>query len=132
MQLDANSPKPIFLQLAEMVEENILSGAYPEETQIPSTTEIAVALKLNPATINRGINLLVEQGVVYKKRGVGMFVCGGAREKIRARRRKAFFADFLQPLLEEARSLGLSKSDVIAMLNGAGGEETNGRRSVDE
>lgn len=132
MQLDANSPKPIFLQLAEMVEENILGGAYPEETQIPSTTEIAVALKLNPATINRGINLLVEQGVVYKKRGVGMFVCGGAREKIRARRRKAFFADFLRPLLEEARRLGLSSADVIAMLSGAGSEETNGRRSVDE
>jgi DNA-binding transcriptional regulator YhcF (GntR family) len=59
MRLDARSQKPIFLQLAEMIEDNILNGVYPEETQIPSTTEVALALKINPATIHRGVNLLL-------------------------------------------------------------------------
>lgn len=132
MRINIDSQIPIFIQLAEIVEDNILNGIYDEETQIPSTTEVAVALKVNPATINRGVNLLVERGIVYKKRGVGMFVCNGAREKVRARRRKAFLFDFLQPLLEEARNLGISKSEVIAMLNGYNSEETNHRRSADE
>ena len=99
MQLDPGSKKPIFTQLAEAVEDNILKGIYAEETQIPSTTEVAVTLKLNPATVNRGVNLLVDEGIIYKKRGVGMFVGSGAREKILERRRQAFLQDFLLPLL---------------------------------
>jgi GntR family transcriptional regulator len=89
----------------------------PEETQIPSTTEVAVTLKVNPATVNRGVNLLVDEGIIYKKRGVGMFVSTGAREKILARRRQAFYQNFLLPLLEEASNIGLSRQDVIGMLN---------------
>jgi DNA-binding transcriptional regulator YhcF (GntR family) len=117
MQLDLSNEKPIFIQLAEAVEDNILKGIYAEETQIPSTTEVSVTLKVNPATVNRGVNLLVDEGIVYKKRGVGMFVSSGAREKILARRKQAFYQDFLLPLLEEARNIGLSRQDVIALLN---------------
>ena len=72
--------RPIFLQLAEMLEDGIISGAFPEEGQIPSITEYSAALKINPATALKGINLLVEEGLVYKKRGVGMFVSTGARK----------------------------------------------------
>jgi GntR family transcriptional regulator len=120
MQLDPAIEKPIFIQLAESVEDNILKGIYPEETQIPSTTEVAVTLKVNPATANRGVNLLVDEGIIYKKRGVGMFVCSGARAKILTRRKLAFFQDYLLPLLEEAKNLGLSREDVIGMLNQPG------------
>ena len=74
--------RPIFLQLAEMLEDRIISGAFPEEGQIPSITEYSAALKINPATALKGINLLVEEGLIYKKRGVGMFVSTGAREKL--------------------------------------------------
>ena len=74
--------RPIFLQLAEMLEEGIISGAYPEEGQIPSITEFSAALKINPATALKGINLLVDEGLVYKKRGVGMFVATGARDAL--------------------------------------------------
>jgi DNA-binding transcriptional regulator YhcF (GntR family) len=116
MKLDPGDEKPIFLQLAEAVEDNILRGIYAEETQIPSTTEVSVTLKVNPATANRGVNLLVDEGIIYKKRGVGMFVSSGARQKILSRRRKAFFADYLRPLLEEAQALGFSRADVIGML----------------
>jgi DNA-binding transcriptional regulator YhcF (GntR family) len=119
MQLDPGNEKPIFIQLAEAVEANILKGIYPEETQIPSTTEVAVTLKVNPATVNHGMNLLVDEGIIYKKRGVGMFVSTGAREAVLARRKQAFWQDFLLPLLEEAKNLGLSKGDVVEMLNHA-------------
>lgn len=119
MQLESGNEKPIFIQLAEAIEDNILKGIYAEETQISSTTEVAVTLKVNPATANRGVNLLVDEGIIYKKRGVGMFVSTGAREKILVRRRQAFFQDFLLPLLEEAKNLGLSRQDVVEMLNQA-------------
>lgn len=119
MQLESGNEKPIFIQLAEAIEDNILKGIYAEETQIASTTEVAVTLKVNPATANRGVNLLVDEGIIYKKRGVGMFVSTGAREKILVRRRQAFFQDFLLPLLEEAKNLGLSRQDVVEMLNQA-------------
>lgn len=117
MKLDPANEKPIFLQLAEAVEDNILKGIYAEETQIPSTTEVSVTLKVNPATVNRGVNLLVDEGIIYKKRGVGMFVSSGARQKILDRRRQSFYERYLQPLLEEARALGFTREDVIHMLN---------------
>ena len=117
MQLDPANEKPIFLQLAETVEDNILKGIYAEETQIPSTTEVAVTLKVNPATVNRGVNLLVDEGIIYKKRGVGMFVSPGAREKILSRHKQAFLQDFLLPMLEEAKNLGFTREDVVGMLN---------------
>ena len=132
MQLDPGNEKPIFIQLAEAVEANILKGIYAEETQIPSTTEVSVTLKVNPATINRGVNLLVDEGIIYKKRGLGMFVSRGAREKILTRRRQAFFQDFVLPLLEEAKNLGLSPEDVMRMMNHSTSEVTNERRDLNE
>ena len=132
MQLDPGNEKPIFIQLAEAVEDNILKGIYTEETQIPSTTEVAVTLKVNPATVNRGVNLLVDEGIIYKKRGLGMFVCTGGREKILARRKQAFFQDFILPLLEEAKNLGLSRQDVVGMLDHSNVGAAAERRSLDE
>ena len=88
--------RPIFLQLAEQLEEGILSGAYPEESQVPSITEYSATYKINPATALKGINLLVDQGLLYKKRGVGMFVSTGAREKLRERRREDFYHDYVE------------------------------------
>lgn len=126
MRLDPGNEKPIFIQLAEAVEDNILKGIYAEETQIPSTTEVAMTLKVNPATVNRGVNMLVDEGTIYKKRGIGMFVSTGAREKILARRKRAFFQDFLLPLLEEAKNIGLSREDVVRMLNQPTNEEKPG------
>ena len=132
MQLDPGSEKPIFIQLAEAIQDNILKGIYPEETQVPSTTEVAVTLKVNPATVNRGVNLLVDEGIIYKKRGVGMFVSPGGREKILARRKQAFFQNFLMPILEEANNLGLSREDIIEMLKHATNGSTAERRNLDE
>ena len=116
MQLDLSGEKPIFMQFAEALENNILKGVFKEETQIPSTTEVAVTFKINPATANRGVNLLVDEGIIYKKRGVGMFVAPGAREKIAYNRKNAFYDGFIRPLLDEAEALKIGKAAIIDMI----------------
>ncbi|MGE5527683.1 MAG: GntR family transcriptional regulator [Patescibacteria group bacterium] len=118
MQLDQNRDKPIFLQFAEEIEDGILRGIFPEETAIPSINEAAVRFKINPATANRGVNLLVDEDIVYKKRGIGMFVRAGARDRIIAKRRAAFYQSYVAPMLGEAKKLGLTQDELIAMIEG--------------
>ena len=108
--------RPIFLQIAEQVEEGILSGAYPEESQVPSITEYSVMYKINPATALKGINLLVNTGLLYKKRGLGMFVMTGAKEKLKSQRRDLFYHDYIEKLVREARNLGLTAPELTAMV----------------
>ena len=116
MKMNFEDERPIFLQIAQQMEDGILSGAFPEETQIPSTTEISVNYKINPATALKGINILVDSGIVYKKRGVGMFVSEGAVEVIREKRKEEFFDRYILRLAEEARKLSLTKKDVEDMI----------------
>ena len=116
MKIDFEDERPIFVQIAEQIEDGILSGAFPEESQIPSTTEISVNYRINPATGLKGINLLVDSGIVYKKRGVGMFVSEGAVEVIREKRKEEFFDRYILRLAEEARKLSLTKKDVEDMI----------------
>ena len=113
MELDFNSEKPIFQQIAEGLEDSILS----EESQIPSITEFSVLYKINPATALKGINLLVDAGVVYKKRGVGMFVAQGAVEALRAKRREGFYDHFVASMIEEAKRLGLSREELQRLID---------------
>ena len=116
MTFNFDDEKPIYIQLAEGIEDAVLSGAFPEETQIPSTTEISVGYKINPATALKGVNLLVETEILYKKRGVGMFVASGAAEKIREKRKQAFFDAYVKALVQEAQKLKITKEDVIGMI----------------
>ena len=116
MLLDFRSEKPIYIQLAESIEDDILKGVFEEEGQIPSTTEMSIALKINPATSAKGVGLLVDEGIVYKKRGLGMFVSSGARKLIEGKRRKAFYNDFLLALLNEAGKLNIGRDEVIEMI----------------
>ena len=108
--------RPIFLQIADQLKEGILAGAYPEEGQVPSITEYSVSYKINPATALKGVNLLVEEGLLYKKRGVGMFVAPGAREKLLAQRRETFYRDYMEKMIREARNLGLKEEEVMRMV----------------
>jgi DNA-binding transcriptional regulator YhcF (GntR family) len=116
MQLKLDDNKPIFLQFAEELEEDILRGIFQEESQIPSTTEVAIKFKINPATANRGVNQLVDEGIIYKKRGIGMFVATGAREKIASKRRSAFYDKYVLPLIKESKNLDLKKNEIINMI----------------
>lgn len=116
MELDFNSEKPIFQQIAEGIEDAVLTGAFPEGSQIPSITEFSVRYTINPATALKGITLLVEEGTVYKKRGVGMFVSPGAAERILQKRQQSFYRKYLVPLVREALRLGFSEEEVAAMM----------------
>ncbi|HZX46654.1 MAG TPA: GntR family transcriptional regulator [Clostridia bacterium] len=122
MQLDFNDERPIYLQLAEVIEDAILRGIFQEETQIISTTEISVKYKINPATAGKGVNILVDEGVLYKKRGLGMFVSSGAKERILKKRRDSFRLRFILPLMDEASKLSITKEEIIAMIEGSKGE----------
>lgn len=110
---------PLFVQIARAIENDIVDGVLADESQAPSTNEIAAFHRINPATALKGVNQLVAEGVLYKKRGIGMFVASGARESLLARRRADFAARFLTPALAEARLLGLTDADVIALIKEA-------------
>jgi len=111
--------RPIFQQIAERIENDIISGALPEETQVPSTNEFAAFLRINPATAGKGVGLLVDTGILYKKRGIGMFVATGARDRLVGERREQFRAQFVAPLLAEAHKLGIDSRDLIALITSA-------------
>lgn len=108
--------RPIFLQIAELLEDAILSGAYGEEEQVPSITEFSVAYKINPATALKGVNILVDEGLLYKKRGLGMFVAAGAKAKLKARRKERFYRDFVMPAAREARRLGIAGAELMELM----------------
>lgn len=112
--------KPLYLQIAEQLEDAIFTGAYEEETQIPSTTELSVSLQMNPATVLKGMNILVAENIIYKKRGVGMFVSAGAKERIRRKRQENFYDGYVVPLLKEAKKLGLSANEIINLIEKRG------------
>lgn len=114
----------IYLQIAQMLEDDILRGVYREEEQVPSTNELARAYNINPATAAKGINLLVSDGILYKRRGIGMFVSPGAGEKVKDKRRAAFYDGYIKPLAGEARSLGLTGEQLAAMIQKALEEES--------
>ena len=116
MKLNFDDEKPVFLQIAEGIEDAILTGVFQEESQIPSTTEISVTYKINPATALKGINLLVDAGIVYKKRGVGMFVAEGAVRKPRQKRKDQFYENFVSRLVEEAKKLEITDVEIISMI----------------
>ncbi|MCI9228299.1 MAG: GntR family transcriptional regulator [Dorea sp.] len=116
MKLDLDQEKPIFIQIAEGIEDGILTGAFPEESQIPSITEFSVNYKINPATALKGINLLVDEEIVFKKRGVGMFVAKGAVSKLQKKRQNQFYDNYVSRLVEEAKRLGITSDEIIAMI----------------
>lgn len=108
--------RPIFVDLAERIADDILAGLYPEDAQVPSTNELAAYYRINPATAGKGLNRLVERGVLYKRRGLGMFVSPGAPAALQAERREAFATQHLTTFVAEGRRLGLSTDDIIDLV----------------
>lgn len=111
-----NQEKSIYLQISEMIENDILRDIILEEEKVPSTNELAKFFKINPATAAKGINLLVDEGILYKKRGIGMFVAKGAKQAVKNKRRDAFYENFVRSLLTEAASLGIGEEELIEMI----------------
>ena len=111
-----NDGRPLFVQIAAQIEASVLDGSLPEGERAPSTNELAAFHRINPATAAKGVNLLVERGILVKQRGLGMFVADGARELLRAERHQRFADTFITPMLDEARTIGLSAEDVVGLI----------------
>ena len=110
---------PIYQQIANGIKDDILSGALKEDEQVMSTNQYAAFYQINPATAAKGFAQLVDEGVLYKKRGIGMFVSPQARDKLRGERRERFFAEVVEPMLSEARMIGVPIEEIINHLGGA-------------
>ena len=108
--------KSIFLQISESIEDDILTNTLDEESLIPSTNQFAKHYSINPATAAKGINILVDAGIIYKKRGIGMYVATGARKKILDMRKQNFYENFISSLIKEATKLDITKSELIQMI----------------
>lgn len=111
--LDLNSDKSIYIQIAELIENEILLGNLKEEDQAPSTNQFAKIYQINPATARKGLNILVDEGILYKKRGLGMFVAEGARKKIIKKRQLSFFKEILPEVIMEANRLEITLDELI-------------------
>ncbi|GAA4997332.1 GntR family transcriptional regulator [Pseudonocardia tropica] len=109
--------RPLFAQIAEDIASAVVDGTYPEETQVPSSNELAAFHRINPATAAKGLNQLVAQGVLYKRRGIGMFVAEGARPRLLESRREDFARQYIAPLVTEARKLGIDPEQLKKMID---------------
>lgn len=112
--------RPIFLQLADQIANDIFRGRYAEGEQVPSTNELAQVLRINPATAGKALNTLVDRGMLEKRRGIGMFVATGAVERLHEERTTAFVTEFIRPLIAEAQALGLSHDTVQRLIEQEG------------
>jgi DNA-binding transcriptional regulator YhcF (GntR family) len=108
--------RPIFLQIAERIEDDIIDGRLPEEAQVPSTNQFASFYRINPATAAKGVNLLVDQGILYKKRGLGMYVAPGSRTRLLEKRREQFYEQYVVTMLQEAEKLGITQEHLTEMI----------------
>jgi GntR family transcriptional regulator len=119
-----NDASPIYVQVAAQIEEQILSGDLEGDDQVMSTNAYAAFYRINPATAAKGFRQLVDEGILYKRRGLGMFVSPDAADKLRARRRERFFADRVQPMVAEARMIGVPLDEIVKHIeNAKSGEE---------
>lgn len=109
--------RPIFQQIAEGLESQILDGSMPEEAQVPSINELAAFHRINPATALKGVNQLVDAGILFKRRGIGMFVAPGARAVLLEQRRSEFRQAHVAPLAQRAKALGLTSAQLQQMID---------------
>lgn len=108
--------RPIFMQIAERIENDIIEKILLEEQQVPSTNQFAVFYQINPATAAKGVNLLVDQGILYKKRGIGMFVASGARAILMEKRKEQFYEQYVVTMIREAEKLGITLDQLTNMI----------------
>lgn len=108
--------KPIFQQISDMIANEIVEGELVEGDQIPSTTEISKFYQINRATVQKGLAALVDAGYVYKKRGVGMFVSKGAKQKLLEKRKEDFYNEYVKPMMEEAKRIEIKKVELLQVI----------------
>jgi len=117
--------RPLFIQIKEKIEDQIVNDQLLEGEQVPSTTQLSQFYKINHITVLKGINLLVDIGLIYKKRGVGMFVAEGAKEMLLRTRKSAFAEHYVVPMVQEADKLGLSTDELVQIITQLKGSDTH-------
>jgi DNA-binding transcriptional regulator YhcF (GntR family) len=108
--------KPVFVQIIEMIEDDILSGTYTVDDLIISTPQISKLLSVNPTTAQRAIQVLTDRGIIYKKRGVGMAVTGEAREMILTQRQKEFHEKVVPEFINSAKKIGITDEELFKLI----------------
>ena len=117
MKLELNDHEPIFIQISKAIEDEILCDSIKVGMQVPSTTELSKFYKINPATVLKGVNILVDKEILFKKRGIGMFVSKGAKEIIKNGRKENFKEVYLKDLIGEAKKIGITKEELLDMIS---------------
>ncbi len=125
MKIDQASLTPIYVQIAEGIEDEILTDLLNVDEQAYSQNHIAARYKINPATAAKGLNLLVDEGVLYRKRGMGMYVSVEAKKIIQGKRRARFKEELLTLVMREAHKLGIDSEELKAMIDNMGGTQPN-------
>ncbi|WP_338541116.1 GntR family transcriptional regulator [Paenibacillus tundrae] len=118
MKSTLDESQPIFHQIAMMIMDDIVEGRLRVEEQVPSTNELSRFYNINPATARKGLQSLVDKGIIYKQRGVGMFVAKGARDMLLMERKEHFYEEYIRPLLEEARRIHMNDDMIIDLIKG--------------
>ena len=116
MHFEFDQSAPIYQQLSDQMEEMIFSGLFPEGQQVPSTTQLSQELHINPATVLKGMNLLVDHHLLEKKRGLGMFVTKGAKERIMEKRKEGFYQNYVVSLIKEATKLQITEDHLLSLI----------------
>ncbi|GAA0468203.1 GntR family transcriptional regulator [Alkalibacillus silvisoli] len=118
-----HNDKPIFIQIREIIEDQILNDQLQGNDQAPSTNQLVNFYKVNHLTVAKGVNQLVDEEILYKKRGVGMFVCVGAKERLVQKRKETFVDDYIKGMLNEANKLQMSENELIQLIKQTKGRE---------
>lgn len=114
--LQANSQKPIYAQIADWLETEILRGHFAEHEKVPSQYQLADLFTINPATAAKGLTQLADAGLLYKKRGLGMFVAAGAKEAVLHKRKNETLARLIAELVDESKRLHVPLAQLTRMI----------------
>ncbi len=118
MKIDNNNEIPLFIQIAKELSDSIIMDIFIEETQIPSVADLSTFLNINPATVLKGVNILVDDEIIYKKRGVGMFVKSGAKAKLIKKRKEQFYEMHIKEIIKEAKRLDIKTNELVSIIEG--------------
>jgi GntR family transcriptional regulator len=111
---------PLFVQVAERLSAEIADGGLAEGERVPSSNELAAYYRINPATAAKGISVLTDEGLLEKRRGIGMFVAAGARQRLLEQRRTHFTEHYVEPMVTEAARLGIGTDELVGLIRAAG------------
>jgi DNA-binding transcriptional regulator YhcF (GntR family) len=123
LQLNSDGTKPIYVQIAEWLENEIIADHLKTDDKVYSQYQLAELFNINPATAGKGLTLLLEEQIVYKKRGLGMFVTAEAKKMILEKRRNERLTLMIQEIVLEAKRLMVSEDELITLIKRASSKE---------